>query len=204
MYNSNIPNKSELPSSRKLLCSTLMALLVACTLLITTVLAGEYGIDPTGVGSILGLTKMGKIKMELAKEATIATLRNKKSTNAEEDVPPQYQPKPVADFKTDTVTIRLKPGEAAEIKLLMMQDATVSFSWFADAPINFDSHGEPVIPIKGFYHGYGTGRGISKDKGILKAAFDGGHGWFWRNRTEKTVTLTLKTEGFYSKLKRVV
>ena len=30
---------------------------------------------------------------------------------------------------------------------------------------------------------------------MLEAAFDGKHGWFWRNRTDKPVTVTLHTEG---------
>lgn len=214
MYNSKKPNKSDLPSSAQLLRSTALALLVACTLLITTVLPGEYGIDPTGIGSFLGLTKMGQIKTELAQEAALADLKAQKTPPAPQAVAVIKQPEPApvtasaapstTEIKADEITIRLKPGQAAEIKLLMKQDATVSFAWQADGPINFDTHGDPTIPVAGFYHGYGKGRSVSKDMGILKAAFDGAHGWFWRNRTEKTVTLTLRTKGAYSKLKRVV
>jgi hypothetical protein len=57
------------PSSRALLRSTLIALAVAGSLLVTVVLPAEYGIDPTGVGRVLGLTRMGEIKTRLAKEA---------------------------------------------------------------------------------------------------------------------------------------
>jgi hypothetical protein len=56
-------------SPRRLVRSTLIALGVALLLLFTTVLPAEYGIDPTGVGRILGLTRMGEIKTRLAKEA---------------------------------------------------------------------------------------------------------------------------------------
>jgi hypothetical protein len=59
----------EPPSPRKLLRSTLIALAVALLLLVTAVLPAEYGIDPTGVGRVLGLTRMGEIKTRLAKEA---------------------------------------------------------------------------------------------------------------------------------------
>ncbi|MCG8616818.1 MAG: hypothetical protein MI802_11425, partial [Desulfobacterales bacterium] len=34
-----------------------------------TVLPSEYGIDPSGIGNLLGLTDMGKIKVQLAEEA---------------------------------------------------------------------------------------------------------------------------------------
>jgi hypothetical protein len=48
--------------------STAIAAVIASAILVTIVLPAEYGIDPTGVGRILGLTQMGEIKMELARE----------------------------------------------------------------------------------------------------------------------------------------
>tara|TARA_R110002020_G_scaffold232768_2_gene444272 strand:+ start:11459 stop:11578 length:120 start_codon:yes stop_codon:yes gene_type:complete len=39
---------------------------------------------------------------------------------------------------------------------------------------------------------------------VLEAAFDGNHGWFWRNRTGSPVTVTLKTDGDYSDFKRMM
>ena len=69
MYNSDIPTRSELPTTKQLLRSTLVAAVVAVALLFTTVLPAEYGIDPTGVGRMIGLTEMGKIKTQLEKEA---------------------------------------------------------------------------------------------------------------------------------------
>ena len=57
------------PSARALLRSTVIALVVAAALLLTVVLPAEYGIDPTRVGRLLGLTQMGEIKVRLAREA---------------------------------------------------------------------------------------------------------------------------------------
>ena len=67
----SIPPVAPLPpaSPGRLLRSTLIALAVAVALLVTVVLPAEYGIDPTGVGRVLGLTRMGQIKTRLAKEA---------------------------------------------------------------------------------------------------------------------------------------
>jgi hypothetical protein len=64
-YNPDPPK----PDTRKLLRSTLMAAAVALVLLITVVLPAEYGIDPTRIGRVLGLTQMGEIKVRLAREA---------------------------------------------------------------------------------------------------------------------------------------
>jgi hypothetical protein len=57
------------PDSKRLLRSTLIAAVVAGILLVTVVLPAEYGIDPTRIGRVLGLTQMGEIKVRLAREA---------------------------------------------------------------------------------------------------------------------------------------
>jgi hypothetical protein len=63
------PAQGDLPSTRTLVRSTVIALAVAAAVLGTVVLPAEYGIDPTGVGRVLGLTQMGEIKVRLAREA---------------------------------------------------------------------------------------------------------------------------------------
>jgi threonine/homoserine efflux transporter RhtA len=58
----NTNGPAELPSSQTLLRSTLIALAVAGTLLVTVVLPAESAIDPTGMGRVmLGLTQMGQM-----------------------------------------------------------------------------------------------------------------------------------------------
>lgn len=68
MTNANLPDQPG-PDSRKLMRSTLIAAIVASILLITVILPAEYGIDPTRIGRVLGLTQMGEIKVRLAREA---------------------------------------------------------------------------------------------------------------------------------------
>ncbi len=36
--------------------------------------------------------------------------------------------------------------------------------------------------------------------GTFVAPFDGTHGWYWRNRGDKPVTIKVKVSGFYNKL----
>lgn len=71
MYNTDLPTRAELPSTGKLIRSTLVAAVVAVALLVSVVLPAEYAIDPTGVGRLLGLTEMGEIKSQLAEEAEL-------------------------------------------------------------------------------------------------------------------------------------
>ena len=70
MYNTDYPDRADLPTSAQLIRSTIIAGICSVVILITIVLPSEYGIDPTRVGSLLGLTPMGEIKVQLAQEAT--------------------------------------------------------------------------------------------------------------------------------------
>ena len=63
------PPDALAPTSRQLIRSTILAVVVAALLLVTCVLPAEYGVDPTGVGRLLGLTQMGEVKLALAEEA---------------------------------------------------------------------------------------------------------------------------------------
>ncbi|WP_298124853.1 transmembrane anchor protein [Brevundimonas sp.] len=206
MYNAEKPDASELPSTGQLLKSTGIAAVVATALLGTVVLPAEYGVDPTRIGSVLGLTEMGRIKMQLAAEAeaeaeeaglaVAATAPAAVTTTA-----PAETASETTDQRSDETVITLAPDQGAEIKLVMEEGARVRFTWTSSGgAINFDTHADrPGTP----YHGYGKGS-EQRVEGELVAAFDGSHGWFWRNRTGEPVTITLRTEGAYSEVKRVV
>lgn len=82
MYNTDMPSRNVLPSSAKLIRSTIIAALVAVVLLVTVVMPAEYGIDPTGAGAVLGLKEMGDIKEQLAEEAAADQAAQMEAVNA--------------------------------------------------------------------------------------------------------------------------
>ena len=97
----------------------------------------------------------------------------------------------------DEVSYTLAPTEGVEIKLVMDQGARAEFAWTANGSIlNYDTHGDG----SGQRITYERGRGVPEQMGEIVAAFTGNHGWFWRNRTEAPVTLTLRTRGDYSRI----
>jgi hypothetical protein len=226
MYNTDIPSRAELPSSAQLLRSTLIAATTAAALLVTTVLPAEYGIDPTGIGRVLGLTQMGEIKVQLAEEAERDRLLDQGTTPTSPQAPaaPDQRsnlldtllaqiviksasagtlPVELAQAgRTDETSVTLAPGEATEVKMEMRKGAKTTYSWKTEGGVvNHDTHGEPTdAPNK--THSYSKGRGVASDQGVLQAAFDGSHGWFWRNRTDGNVTVTLNTSGDYANLTR--
>ncbi|MBS7661330.1 transmembrane anchor protein [Pseudomonas lalucatii] len=220
MFNTKLPTHSELPTSRQLLRSTLIAAGVAAVLLVTVVMPSEYAIDPTGAGRVLGLTQMGEMKITLAEEAVAdAAVQPAPAPVVQASAPVQpvaQEPlaaAPVAEapaepqpaLKSDELSVTLKPGEASEIKLEMLNTATVSYEWTTNGvPVNHDTHGEPYNGPKGYYHSYSKAKQVKGDKGEFTAIFDGTHGWFWRNRSNRDVTITLKTKGEYLSVKRVI
>ncbi|AXO61441.1 transmembrane anchor protein [Pseudomonas sp. phDV1] len=224
MFNSKIPTLNELPSSQQLLRSTVIALIAAIVLLVTVVMPSEYAIDPTGAGRMLGLTQMGEVKQQLATEAAADAATPVVAAPAAPQPVPQAAPQPAvstaaeatapavatpavveAEGQQHEMSISLAPGQGAEVKLEMLKGARVNYFWTANGGlVNYDTHGDPYNAPREFYHGYGKGRATPEDQGVLEAAFDGKHGWFWRNRTSKPVTVTLRTEGNYIAIKRVI
>jgi hypothetical protein len=176
----------------------------AGALLVTVVLPSEYGIDPTGAGRILGLTEMGEIKMQLAEEAA-AELASEPRFDDGPLTQAVSNPPAAAANRVDRKEITLAPGEAAEIKLRARKGVSITYSWsVSGGAVNYDAHGDPLVKRRGFYHGYGKGKASVGQKGAIVTAFDGTHGWFWRNRSERSVIITLQTSGAYTDIQRVV
>lgn len=188
------PNPDELPSSRALLRSTAVAVAMATVLLVCVVLPAEYGRDITGVGEILGLTEMGRIKLQLAREAAATSTKSGDSpTVAADDGRPRQ----------DSLSIALPPAGSTEVKLSMRKGQKATYDWRADTvEVFYNMHGEPPEPPPGFNFSYGKGSSRG-ERGELVAEFDGIHGWFWRNRSDQTVTITLHTAGAYQALRRL-
>lgn len=116
---------------------------------------------------------------------------------------PDAAPEPGA-LRADEKSYLLKPGQGVEVKLTMAEGAKVDYSWEAsDGVVNFDAHGDsaskPVVS-----HSYEKGTAAAGDKGVLEARFTGKHGWYWRNRGKGNVVVTLRPNGAYSAIDRVL
>ena len=205
MFNSQKTQIEDLPTSRQLLRATALAFAAAGAILVAVVLPSEYAIDPTGIGRQLGLTRMGEIKAQLAEEAAAdATAGAAPVAPASQAAPAKVATVGAAAEapRSDTMKLTLAPDQGAEIKATMAKDARLTFNWSVEGGrVNFDTHADaPGID----YHGYGKGKETAGESGELVAAFDGKHGWFWRNRGDGPVTVTLRTQGAYTEIKRVV
>ncbi|MGZ0655838.1 transmembrane anchor protein [Coraliomargarita sp. W4R72] len=201
MYNSNIPTEREIPSTAKLIKSTIIAAVVALALLVTVVMPAEYGIDPTGIGKAIGLKRMGEIKVSLAKEAA-ADLEMDAIAESPEVAIVTAPTTEATVAHSESMQVTLAPDEGTEIKVAMSKGAIVNYSWSTNGgKANFDAHADSR-KLKIDYHSYEKGS-ESEKLGTLIAAFDGSHGWFWRNRTAQTMTITLEVSGEFSDMKHM-
>ena len=153
---------------------------------------------------------MGEIKSQLSEEAEADRLMKEGQVEPQSSLAPglldvifgaiigtaHAQEAPV--WK-DEITFTLDPGQGIEIKLVMQEGATAPFEWaVAGGAVNFDMHGDG----SGNEISYEKGRAVPEAAGELTAAFTGNHGWFWRNRGDAPVSVTLRVMGDYSEIKR--
>ncbi len=215
MYNSDLPSRADLPSTKQLVRSTIIAAVVAAVILVAVVLPSEYGLDPTGVGRVLGLTEMGEIKQQLAEEAAadeaasiaasdqdVASPATDAATPADDadsaDSAVSADTEPTVDPSgwRDTFTRTLAPAEGKQIKLVMQPGDVATYEWSVDTGhLNSDLHTDNGPD--GRSHSYRQGRAETEVEGEFTAISEGAHGWFWRNRSDETVTVTVRIRGTY-------
>ena len=199
MQPDSVPTK-ELPSVRVLVWLSLAAVVVVALLGVAVVMPAETDRDPSGLGRMIGLSEMGRIKVALAKDAAADSgAIQSRAAEAERTVTS------VSGSRwRDSLTVTLQPAQGIEVKMSMRASEKAFYVWTTDGgDVYFNMHGEPPNAPKDYAaHRYGKGTSTA-DTGELVAAFDGVHGWFWRNRTEQPVKITLKTGGEYLVLKEM-
>ena len=200
MFNTHKPPENDLPTSSQLLKSTMVAICVGCALLILVILPAEYGTDPTGVGELLGLKKMGEIKTRLKQDFLKENQVFKESNGAKDELMVESE---TGKENQDVMEFVIAPDEAIEIKLEMKKGSIAKYKWTAqNGGLNYNLHGDAHEGSQNSIV-YKKGRMTSFDSGEFKSEFDGHHGWFWRNRNNESVTVTLETIGDYILIKQI-
>lgn len=181
----------DLPSLTELRRATIGAVIVIAVLVTTVVLPAERGIDPTGVGAVLGLTAMGELKMQepVSSEPSAPDVTSDAAAEA-------------FTFRTDELQMTLQPGEGSEIKAVMREGDQLVYTWTADSgELYFDFHGEPKGAASNVFTSFERDT-LSIASGEFEAPFEGTHGWYWQNKTAAPITVALKTSGVYQSIAR--
>ncbi len=163
-------------STGTLVKASVAAVLISVVIFFTIVLPAEYGIDPIGTGKVLGLTVLN---------------------NREPAVVEQKNSEKAVGAQKNQATILVPANSGVEYKFQMNQYANLSYQWSSNGePIYFDFHGEPKGDTSGYFESY-TIATAAEVQGSMTVPFDGVHGWYWKNTSERDVTILLKTEGVY-------
>ena len=172
------------PTRSRILGATVVAAAVAAVLLFVAILPAEYGIDPLGTGKALGLTALS-------------------GTGSAVTSPPQAPattapgPQAATALADDEYKVELRPFEGVEYKYRLEQAAALIYSWTSSAPVEYEFHGEPDGAPAKYFDSYSKGTSTT-EHGVFTAAKAGIHGWYFKNRTETRITVTLKTAGFFA------
>lgn len=182
-------------SPRTLGRASLAALAAGAAILVLFVLPAEYAIDPTGSGKALGLTRMATGD-DAAEDAPVTTAAASAPAIA---VPAQTQANiaRATPFRSDEKTVTLEPGKGIEVKARMKAGDSFNFRWTSTGPVRADMHGEPVGGKEDEFTEYWKQKDIASSQGSFTAPFAGTHGWYWKNREDKPITVTVRLDGFY-------
>jgi hypothetical protein len=182
-------NDSLRTTPRRLVISTVIALLGAILILVLVVLPAEHGVDPTGVGGVLGLTALGEAKRVAANTRQGATMHSHDRQH-----------------RSARIVIELQGREELEYKAQLVQGEPLLYSWrVTGGPVYSEFHGEPTEGDwpKGFFQSYQIRGKSVEEHGSFVAPFTGRHGWYWRNLSDDPAAITLEASGYYSKLGRI-
>jgi len=163
-------DSNQPPSPRNILIATGIAFVIGLLVLLTTILPAEFGADPLGTGSLLGLNALSAEANPFEEQMEV--------------------------HRSDYVEFELGPFQSVEYKYTLDLDAPMVFSWVADGEVYYDMHAEPADLGEEYAESFEQGN-AARRMGSFHAPFAGIHGWFWENRGSRTVTVRLYTAGFY-------
>ena len=210
-------NGAIVTPKKELLRGVVIAACVATVLLFAAVLPAEYGIDPLGMGRLLGLTKLHTpAPAGTALAATPAAAIAGAPATAGQGIAAEgstvsakgeqrqmtIASKQTVAYRADVQEIVLPPKKGVEVKTTLAKGATLIYTWKTKGGqlVNHDFHGEPVDAGKDEFESFILEKGISQSRGSLVAPFSGVHGWYWKNLSAEPVTIMLSSSGFYKEI----
>lgn len=162
-------------STKTLVVSSILATVLATIMVVTVILPAEYNIDPTKIGGMLGLTR-------LATPIETAPALSNDGMSIEQEV----------------IEVTVPAGEGIEYKFYVKQYNKLRYEWLTDGePLYFDLHGEPEGDTTDYFESYAIAT-LSEMKGSFVAPFDGSHGWYWKNTSDKPVAVQLIVDGQFT------
>ncbi|MBL4742009.1 MAG: hypothetical protein COB75_03705 [Idiomarina sp.] len=166
--------------TKTLIKASSAATFAAVIALVIFILPAEYNIDPTGLGHKLGLTTLAQ-----ATEPDVVVFGKDSDTNTS------------GIQESQTIEVVVPAGRGVEYKFAMSQYAKMTYEWLTDGEVlYFDLHGEPEDDTTGYFESYAIATS-NEMEGSFTAPFAGSHGWYWKNNSDKPITIQLLVKGQY-------
>ena len=185
----NTAPEQTVEARQRILVAAGAALLGAGLILVMFVLPAEYAIDPLGTGARTGLLDLGLVGQQVEALSNTASAGSGTATV----VVPQDKA-----FRQETVEFKVGPREGMEYKYRLDKGEALLYSWKTTGPVNYEFHAEPDGAPRGYAQTYEKVDNKSEASGTLTAPFPGIHGWYWENTTDREITVTLTSAGYYN------
>ena len=206
MSESSTPGGFEPPSGRSLLIGTGVALVAALLVLVVVIWPAEYGRDPTGIGTLIGIEGMSA---GATRTIEIVDTIGGNEQIREVEIPDFGEPVPLpnpnvsrladAAPATRTLTVDLALDGETEIKTVLREGQMIVYHWEVDDGMVYsDFHGHNAEFGDDFWVQYKEDQlGAASGSGSLVAPFDGEHGWYWVNLNDGPAKVTLTVTGYF-------
>ena len=205
------------PSRKTLLRGTILTFIGAAVVTVLFIMPAEYGVDPTGLGERLGLTRLSGTVAAPDIDATPRIVQGTFPVAPAAEDFDFYEPEVLGDpfsrshavpFRTDTLVIPLEEFEQVEVKTTMKQGDALVYSWklLEGETVYADFHADPhkvdLYPEE-YWIRYLESETASAS-GSMVAPFDGNHGWYWLNIEENAISIELKVSGYYNSIAEIM
>jgi hypothetical protein len=187
--------------------ATIIALVASFIIAIIAVLPAEYGKDYTGLGKKLGFSRLYQNPEEAEQKGT-ETTANKPvfKTLTLADVGSEANnptPSKQYDSRKDSVKITIPVGKGLEYKIAVLKHGQVKYAWKTNNGVLFvDLHGDVKSETKNspYYESY-TVANSNNMGGSFIAPYEGRHGWYFKNKTNQPIEVSLHLVGEYQLIK---
>ncbi|WP_310555083.1 hypothetical protein [Flavobacterium sp.] len=194
-------------SSSQIIKATIIALLMSLILAVVAVLPAEYGKDYTGLGKVFGFSRLhqeeGQSKGTVAVTPAFKelTLNN---VGSGPEVPKPIEgnnPAPSKQYENrkDSIKITVPAGKGLEYKIAVLKYGQVKYAWKTNQGFLFvDMHGDvKSADIKsGYFESY-TVAHSNNMVGSFIAPYEGKHGWYFKNKSNADIEVTINLTGEY-------
>lgn len=206
--------KHPILETKKIIKATIVALLLGTIILVIAVLPAEYGIDPTGLGKMMGFNKLHQDAEKTEVTSSLQVVEKPSSNRIlklenggsdpevkrpiEANNPP---PTKQLEVREDSIQITIPAGGDLEYKINMLKYGVVKYEWITSkGTVFFDFHGEvkEANPTDNIYYESYTVAYSNNMIGNFLSPFEGKHGWYFKNINDTVITISIRLKGQYA------